>query len=129
VTRMSQLSGPITLTYTVPAATITAVPVWSLGMVPFNCVVTGVKLVPDDAVTANASHNFIFTLKNGSTAVASRTWAATNSVALTAEAMTLSATLANRNLSEGDTLSLDRSITGNGLASGRFSVVVTVQVR
>ncbi len=129
MTRMSQIQGPISYMFTVPSALITAVPVWSLGIVPDNCVVTGVKLIPDDAATANASHNFIFTLKNGATAVASRTWAATNSVALTAEAMTLSATLANRNLTAGDQLTLDRSITGNGLASGRFSVVVTVQVR
>lgn len=129
MTRLSQIQGPISYTYTVPAATILATPTWALGSVPDNCVVTAVKLIPDDAVTANASHNFIFTLKNGSTSVASRTWAATDSVAVTGEAMTLSATLANRNLVAGDTLTLARSVTGNGLASGRFTVVVTVQVR
>lgn len=129
MTKVNQLQGPHTYTFAVPSSLITATDEYSLGVVPDNCTVTSVKLVPDAAITANASHNLIWTLNNGTTAVASRTWAATNSVAATAESMTLSATLANRNLAAGDTLRLVRSITGNGLASPRMAVVVTVKLR
>ena len=103
--------------------------VWSLGILPSNCTVTSVKLIPDAAITANGTNYCTFTLKNGTTAVASRSWAATNSVANTIESMTLDTTLANRDLAAGDQLKLDRAVAGTGLASPRCALVVTVKVR
>lgn len=131
MTRISQLQGPITYTFNVPAeGTAGSADVWSLWVAPFDCVVKSVTLVPDAAVTANGSDYFTLTLKNGSTAVASRAWSATNSVANTKENMTLSGTAANLNVASGDTLVLDRAKTGStGLASPRFAVVLTVQIR
>ncbi len=129
MTRLSQMQGPMTYQLSVPSGTILETALYGLWIAPHNCTITSVKLVPDAAITANASHFLAFTLKNGATSVATRSWAATNSVAATAESMTLSATLANRNLTAGDTITLDRAVTGNGLASPRMGMVITVQVR
>lgn len=129
MTRISQLQGPHVLTFSVPAeSTLLADDTWSLGVVPFNATVTKVEVVPDAAITAGAN-SFSLTVKNGSTSVASRNWTATDSVANTKESMTLSSTAADLNVSAGDVLTLARVHNASGLASPRFAVVVTVQIR
>jgi hypothetical protein len=98
-------------------------------------VVTKVELVPRAAVTANGTNFATYTLQNkgalasGTTAVASRAWSATNSVAGTKELATLNATAANREVKAGDTLQLVRSVGGSGLATPAMSVIVTIQPR
>lgn len=100
--------------------------------VPFACTVQSVQWVPQAAVTANGTNYATLELRNGgatgasTTAVATRSYAATNSVALTAEAVTLSGTAANLNLAAGDILYVDRAVSGTGVATpkGQFNVVV-----
>ena len=82
--------------------------------------IISVTFIPSDAITANATHYSVYTLTRytaGATAttVATRSWAATNSVAETAEAMTLSGTAANLLLAAADTLSMVKTHGGNGL--------------
>lgn len=102
---------------------------WPLWQAQFKCVVTSVTFVPADAITANATHYSVYTLTRytaGATAttVATRSWAATNSVAETPEAMTLSATAANLILAADDTLSMVKTHGGNGLVIPEALLVV-----
>lgn len=104
-------------------------------MVPFACTVTAVQWVPDAAVTANDTNYAVLALQNGgaagtaTTEIAQRSYAATNSVARTAESLTLSATAANLLLAAGDLLVVDRSIAASGLATPKGVLNVTVQAR
>lgn len=101
---------------------------------PFNLKITSVKWVPTAAITANATNYFTLTLRNRTTGAgtalpASRSYAATNSVAFTAEAMTLSATAADLNVASGDTLTVEKLVTGTGLAMPDGTVQVYYQAR
>lgn len=102
---------------------------------PFDGVVTKVEIVPRAAITANATNFATYTVQNkgplgsGSTAVASRSWAATNSVAGTKEQATLNATAANREVKAGDQLQLVRSVGAAGLATPAISWIISVQPR
>lgn len=101
---------------------------------PFNLKITGVKWVPAAAVTANATNYFTLTLRNRTTGAgtalpASRSYAATNSVAFVAEAMTLSATAADLNVASGDVLTVEKLNTGTGLAMPDGEVQISYQVR
>lgn len=97
--------------------------------------ITGARLIPNAAITANGSNFFDLALINkgaagaGNTSVATRSWAATNSVAFVPEAMTLSGTAANLNLAAGDVLDLARTVTGTGLAMPDMLVVVKYRLR
>jgi hypothetical protein len=103
--------------------------------VPFDGTVVKVEIVPRAAITANATNFAVYTLQNrggnlaGSTAVASRSWAATNSVAATKEQATLNATPANREVKAGDQFQLVRSIGGTGLATPAISFIITMVPR
>lgn len=102
---------------------------------PWDGYVARVDIVPRAAITANATNFAALTLQNkgplgsGSTAMASRSWAATNSVAGTRETATLNATQANREFKAGDVLQLARTIGGTGLATPALAVVLTVLPR
>lgn len=93
---------------------------WPLWQAPNKVQIYSVSFVPADAITANATHYSVYTLTrytagaSGAT-VATRSWAATNSVAETPEAMTLSGTAANLILAADDTLSMVKTHGGNGL--------------
>lgn len=119
--QFSELAGTLQVAAYVPAqATLGTDDNWPLWQAPLKCQVTSVSFVPSDAVTANATHYSVYTLTRytaGGTAttVATRTWAATNSVAETPEAMTLSGTAANLLLAVDDTLSMVKTHGGNGL--------------
>ena len=106
---------------------------WPVLVADAKFTVTGVTFVPSDAVTANATHYSVYTLTNkvagaGTTAVASRTWAATNSAASTPEAFTLSATAANLIVAEGDSLEVVKTHGGNGLVIPDGLLVVTFKL-
>lgn len=101
---------------------------------PFNLKITGVKWVPAAAVTANGTNYFTLTLRNRTTGAgaalpAQRSYAATNSVAFVAEAMTLSATAADLNIAAGDVLTIEKLVTASGLAMPDGTVQVHAQVR
>jgi len=92
--------------------------------------VVSLQLVPRAAITANATNFATVTLQNkgplgsGSTAMASRTWSATNSVAGTKEAGTLNGTPANLEFKQGDQLIYVHSSAAAGLALPATAVVV-----
>lgn len=94
---------------------------WVLKVCDLRITVTAVKITPNAAITANGTNFFDLAVINkgaaaaGSTSMATRSWAATNSVAFVAEAMTLSGTAANLNAAVGDVLDLQRTITASGL--------------
>lgn len=93
------------------------------GMVaPFGLRITAVKWIPAAAVTANDTNYFTLTLRNrgqdgaGAALAAQRSYAATDSVAFKAEAMTLSGTDSDLEVAAGDVLTIGRVISGTGLA-------------
>lgn len=99
----------------------------------YRCTVTAVALVPSTAITADGTNNAVYTLTRhtaGATAttVATRTWAATNSVALTPESMTLSGTAANLILAADDTLTVIKTVAGTGLVIPACLLLVTYQL-
>jgi hypothetical protein len=102
---------------------------------PFDATVVSVALVPRAAITANGTNFAVYTLQNkgvqgaGTTAVASRSWAATNSVAGVKEQATLNGTAANREVKAGDQFQLVRSIGAAGLATPAMSWIVTLLPR
>ena len=102
---------------------------WPLWQAPFKVQIYSVTFIPADAITANATHYSVYTLTRYTagatgTSVATRSWAATNSVAETPEAMTLSATAANLLLAADDTLSMVKTHGGNGLVIPEGRLVV-----
>lgn len=102
---------------------------------PFNMKITGVKWVPATAVTANGAAYFTLTLRNrgaagaGAALPAQRSYAANNSAANVAEAMTLSATTADLNVAAGDVLTVEKLVTGAGLAMPDGTVQIHAQAR
>lgn len=91
-------------------------------VMPFKGHVTAVQLIPSANVTANGTNFRTLTVRNkgtnglsGTTAVASRVWSATNSVASTPELFTLSGTAANLEVQAGDVFDLNQGHTGTGL--------------
>ncbi|MCK2242150.1 MULTISPECIES: hypothetical protein [unclassified Crossiella] len=103
-------------------------------IVPFNAKVTAAKWVPESSITAHAANYFTLTLRNrttgaGSLLAASRAYSAVNSVAMAPESMTLSGTAANLNVAEGDHLSVEKLVAGDGLAMPAGVVMVALQVR
>lgn len=129
--QLKEVRGSITYQAYVPSqATLGTVDNWPVFRAQFDCQITAAVFVPSDAVTANATHNSIYTLTRytagaSGTTVATRSWAATNSVAETPESMTLSATAANLLLNTADTLSVVKSITGNGLVIPDGLLIIT----
>lgn len=102
---------------------------------PFDGTIVRVEIVPRAGITANATNFAAYTVQNkgptgaGTTAVASRSWAATNSVAGTKEQATLNVTPANREVKAGDQLQLVRSVGGTGLATPAVSWIITILPR
>ncbi|MGE5827702.1 MAG: hypothetical protein ACM30G_04970 [Micromonosporaceae bacterium] len=119
--QFKELSGTLYhRTYIPSQATLGTDDNWPLFQADSKMKVISVSFVPSDAITANATHYSVYTLTRytaGATAtsVATRSWAATNSVAETPEAMTLSGTAANLILAAADTLSMVKTHGGNGL--------------
>lgn len=102
---------------------------------PFDGTVVRVEIVPRSSITANGTNFAVYTVQNkgatgaGTTPVASRSWAATSSVAGVKEQATLNVTPANREMKAGDQLQLVRSVGGTGLATPAMSWIVTILPR
>ena len=127
---MSEMRGTFAVTaYTPGQGTAGTEDDWLAYYAPFNCKVVGAKWIPNAAVTADGTNYFILQVLNGSTVVASRSYSATNSVALTAENMTLNATAANLEVDAGETLVIHKETTGlgTGLAMPDGLVVLLLQ--
>lgn len=136
MTQLKELSGDIVIIpiYVPGQATAATADEFTGFVAPFNLKITGVKWVPKSAVTANGTNYFTLTLRNrttgaGTAVPASRSYAATNSSALTAEAMTLSATAADLNVAAGDHLTVEKLVTASGLAMPAGTVQVFAQAR
>jgi hypothetical protein len=87
---------------------------WVALVAPFAMTVTGVKWTPNAAITANGTNFFVLQVLNGATVVATRSYAAGDSTALTPEDMTLSATPANLNVAAGAVLVVHKETGGGG---------------
>lgn len=93
-------------------------------LLPFKGSLVRVRFVPSAAITANGTNFATVNLQNkgtnglaGTTAMASRSWAAGNSLLSTGEDVPLNATPANLIVNEGDQLNLNLASTGGaGLA-------------
>jgi hypothetical protein len=120
------LTVAVNLESTGNAASTGNLPVWRA---PHKATVTAVTLVPSAAITAHATDFAVYTLTRhtaGASAAttATRTWAATNSVALTAESMTLGAGVT---IAADDTLTIIKTVGGSGLVIPNCLIIVTYQ--
>lgn len=102
---------------------------------PYDMKITRVQWVPNANITANAANFFTATVRNrgtdaGGTAVAAtRSYAATNSLAHVPEDCTLSGTPADLDVAEGDLLTVEKLVAGTGLAMPDGLVQIHAQVR
>lgn len=121
MTALSELRGTHRQRAYVPSqATAGTVDNWPVWQAPHKCEITAVTFVPSAAITADGTNFSTYTLTRktagaSSTTVATRAWSATNSVASTPEALTLSGTAANLLLAVDDTLEIVKSVGGTGL--------------
>jgi hypothetical protein len=99
-------------------------------VMPVKGVIVKILYIPSANVTANGTNFRTLTIRNkgasglsGTTAVATRSWAATNSVLSTPETFVLSGTTA---VQAGDVLDLQQGATGAGLIipAGSFAIFV-----
>jgi hypothetical protein len=96
---------------------------------PFSGRITKVQWIPKTAVTANASNYFTLNIRNrgaagaGTTVAWSRAYSATNSTAFVAETGT-NGSATNRRVAKGDNLTIERTVTGTGLAMPAGTVVI-----
>jgi len=129
--QLKEMGGVITVACYVPSqATLGTDDNWPLWQAPNKVQITAVSFVPSAAITANATHYSIYTLTRYTagatgTTVATRSWAATDSVNETPEAMTLSATAANLLLATADTLSMVKTHAGNGLVIPDGALIIS----
>jgi hypothetical protein len=103
---------------------------WTAWRAPYNATVTGVRWIPDAAVTGAATNNFALALNNittvGVVATAKTYASGTNSVANTAESYTIGAA---PNVTAGDVIAWVRTVNGTGLASPAGTLEITYRFR
>ena len=131
MTKYDELRGDIVFTAFTPGqATPGTEDDWVALVAPFDLKITGVKWTPNAAITANDTNFFVLQILNGATVVASRSYAATNSVALTAEDMTLSATASELEVAAGAELVIHKETTagGTGLAMPDGHIQISARV-
>lgn len=128
---MSGLGYPVIALAAVTDAATDGVNASFAPVMPFKGHITAVQMVPSANVTANGSNFRTLTVRNkgtnglsGTTAVASRSWATTNSVLSTPELFTLNGTAANLEVQAGDVLDLQQGHTGTGLIIPASSYVI-----
>ena len=135
MTQAKELSGTQVHYCTVPQqGTAATDDNWSVWRPPFNCTVTAVSFIPNAAITADGTNYSTYTLTNkgsgsGSTSIATRAWSATNSVASTPDAMTLSGTAANLDLTADDNIEIVKTHAGTGLVIADGSIRITYKRR
>ena len=104
---------------------------WPIWQAPYNAVITAANWIPAAAVTGVVTNNFALQVNDltSATIVSSvKTYAnGTNSVANTAEALTVAA--GGVNVAAGDVITLKRTVNGTGLASPAGSVRLTYRFR
>lgn len=105
-----------------------------LATMPTNATLVSAKWVPFAAVTANGTNFSIISVRNRTTAAGTalpftRSYAATNSVAFTAEAMTADSTAANLLAAAGDLLTVQRIFTASGVIIPAGLVEVSYRIR
>lgn len=134
--KVEDLSGDHVFAVAVPGqATAGTVDEFAALVAPFDMKITAVKWLPAAAITANGGNYFTLTLRNrgaaaaGAALPAQRSYAATNSVAHVAEAMALSGTAADLLVAAGDVLTVEKLVTGTGLAMPDGVVQIHAQVR
>lgn len=117
----------------VPAhAAATATEQWPCFFAPFPCVVTGCKVVPQTASTGDNTNTTNLNLVNkgaagsGTTEIANLDLATgTNLTAFADSSLTVTGTLAQRTLAEGDVLTLQHEKVGTGVAVGEVIVEIS----
>ncbi|MFI9558866.1 hypothetical protein [Nonomuraea endophytica] len=128
--KVSELRGEHVFSVPVPGqATAGTEDDWVALVVPFNMTVHAIKWTPNAGITAHGTNYFVLQILNGATVVASRSYAATDSVALTAEDMTLSATPANLNVAAGAVLVVHKETTGLGTGLAMPDGTVQIHAR
>jgi len=104
-------------------------------VLPFGVQIVSVTWIPSAAVTANGTNFATLSLRNrgaagaGAAVPATRSYAATNSVAQVAESMTLSGTAADLLAAAGDVLTLGIAHSGSGLVIPAGLVQLAVRQR
>lgn len=133
---VKELSGTHQVRVSLPAMTgATADDEFVVEVAGNNVVIKAVRFIPGAAVTANVTNFTILSVRNrkadasGTALPASRTWAATNSVAQVADVCTLSATAADLLVSAGDVLTVQRLHTAAGLVIPAGVVEIDYQIR
>lgn len=135
---LKELTGgyPVTAVAAAADAATVGVNATFTAVMPFDGTVVGVRMVPSANVTANGTNFRTLTVRNkgtnglsGTTAVASRAWSATNSVASTPELFTLNGTPANLEVKAGDVLELHQNASGTGLVIPASSYTILVRPR
>lgn len=138
MTQLAELSGDLILpVLVVPVGGGTAGTAESVSPVrmPHRGALTAAYWTPRAAITADPTNYFTLSLINkgaaagGSTSMATRSYAATNSVAFVPEAMTLSATAANLNFAAGDVIVVDKAVAASGLAMPQGLIVIHYKLR
>lgn len=125
------------LTANIPAqGTAATVQSRALGRAPFAGRITSARIIPEAAVTGNATNFRNFRIVNkgqtgaGTTLMASFATNATPAndlVAYDEKAAALSGTEANTLVAAGDILQVDETVGGSGVAHGGYRVEVTLE--
>lgn len=134
---LKDIPGPHVIEVPVAGQATAATPdEFAIGTAPFNAVVTGVAFIPKSTLTGANTNYCSVTLRNrgaagsGSTNIAQTDYVSTvNATAFVANAVTLNATTANRNVTAGDVLTCEKLVTGTGLAMPAGTIEVTLQAR
>ena len=132
---LHDIPGEHSLECRIPAVANGSVDKVAVGVAPFDCVVTKVEVLHDAAVSGVATNNYKGALVNGgsdgtgTTEVAGKTYDNGVDGAAFNDTLTLSATVANRNLSEGDKILYEKTENGSGLTDPAKAVRVTVKGR
>jgi hypothetical protein len=115
-------------------ATAATVDEFVIGRVPFRATVIGVQFIPKAAITGTATNFFTASLRNrgaagaGTAQIAARAYSnGNNAVAFAPDALTL--TPANVDVNAGDVLTLEKLVTGAGLAMPAGAISVTLRAR
>lgn len=130
-------TAPLTTTIqaTVPAATIAATQDQVIGEAPFAGTVTSVKIVPEAALTANATNYRTFRVINKGQAGAGTTVVATfatdtvttdDLAAFDEKVIPLSATAADLVVAAGDVLAADETVAASGIAHSGYRIIVEI---
>ena len=109
--------------------------VWPLFVAPWPLLIRSVVWVPGAAVTASGTLAVTLSVRNrgpsnaGTAVPASRSYAATNSVANTPETLTLSSTATDLQFAAGDVLTAETTHLSTGMVLPAGSLVVTFRGR